>query len=985
MTDSGLGVDIVTTAPPTPVIPGYVIGGKLGHGGMGVVYRADQVALKRTVALKVILAGGHAEAEQLARFRGEAEAVARLRHPHIVQIYEVGEYGGLPFFSLEYLEGGSLQQRLNGTPMPAPAAAALLEVLASAMHHAHEEGIVHRDLKPSNILLDRHGLPKIADFGLAKRLDEAARYTASGAVLGTPSYMAPEQAAGHTAAVGHLADVYALGAILYETLTGRPPFKGATSADTLVQVVAQEPVPPRRLNPQVPRDLETICLKCLRKDPSRRYASARELADDLARFQRGEPIKARPVGILEHGWRWCRRNPAVTGATAAAVLLLVFGLVGMTTLYLNAEHQRDLAERERRRADDERESARRAAEEAKRQKKEADDQRREAREQAVRSQLVTESLKGMFEVSDPLGVQGFLYGSSDKLAGTRITALDLLGFCKERLKKSQDVSPRVRADILDTIGNVYRSLGRYDEAAELLQTAHTLRRRDRAPPAEIAASLHSLGWLHHERGNYPRAVELYREGLALRLKQAPPDQVAISNGEFNLGWALGEIEHSVEAEQLFKSCLKRRLAAFGADHRQTAGAKMGLAGVYLDTERYAEANVLVEQIVGTLRKISEDPLLPNALAWFQEGVIRSLVWNDHIGAEKKLRASLELTRKKLGLRHPYVTMPMVQLAIILESRGRAHDAEAQALYEEALGIVEERVGLGHPKALIAVRNLTRVQQRRGLGKEAEAYYEKVLATYRERFGPASPFVADVLYDYADLLGPARRDRYEKVLQEAMDIYRAAEGLPRRRRGPCLNLLGVYRFREGNHAEAERLFRESLGVVSQQPYAPAALRVRVRGNAAHALLAQGKASGEVDTWLAEAEKLLPRVRALERRDLAHGIVYSRCTYLRLARADHAEVARRLDDYCSTLLPDHRRLPDVAVQFAQCLPLVDRDLKLAAEEKVRLRADYCSRAVALLRRAWEKGFANAAGWQNDPQLQPLRDREDFQQLLAQVRKK
>jgi tetratricopeptide (TPR) repeat protein len=984
MTDSGLGVETVTAAPPTPVIPGYQIHGKLGHGGMGVVYQAEQVALKRTVALKVVLAGGHADAERLARFRGEAEAVARLKHSNIVQIYEVGEHGGLPFFSLEYVEGGSLQQRLNGTPLPAPAAAALLEVLARAMHHAHEEGIVHRDLKPSNILLDRHGIPKIADFGLAKRLDEGARHTASGAVLGTPSYMAPEQAAGHTAAVGHLADVYALGAILYETLTGRPPFKGATSADTLVQVLGQEPVPPRRLNPQVPRDLETICLKCLHKEPGRRYAHARALAEDLGSFQRGEPIQARPVGMLEHGWRWCRRNPAVTAVSAAALLLLIFALVGMTTLYLNAERQRDLAERERRRADDERKSARRAAAEAKRQEKEADDQRRAAHEQADRSQQVTEALKGMFEVSDPLGVQGFLYGSSDKLAGTRITALDLLGFCKERLKKSQGTSPRVRADILDTIGNVYRSLGRYDEAAELLQTAYTLRRKDRAPPREIAASLYSLGWLNHERGNYPRAVKLYRASLDLRLKEAPPDDAAIANSEFNLGWALGELEDSAEAEKLFKSCLKRRKKLFGADHRQTAAAKVGLAGVYLDIERYLEANLLVDQVIRTLRKISEDPILPDALAWFQEGVILSLVKNDHIGAEKKLRASLELTRRKLGPRHPYVAMPMVQLAMILEERGREHDAEAQALYEEALSIVEERVGLAHPKALVAVHRLTRVQRRRGQAKQAEAYYEKVLDACRVRFGPASPFVADVLYDYAEFLEPARGDRYQKLLQDAVAIYRVAEGLPRRRCAPCLNALGVLRFNGRNYAESERLFREALSVLGKQPYAPAALRVRTRANAAHALLAQGNVPDEVGAWLSEAEALLRRLSARERRVLSHDVVLYRCTYVRLARADHAEVVKRLDEYRASMLPDPWRLEDVALQFAQCLPLVDGDPKLAAEEKARLRAEYGSRAVALLRQAWEKRRPSAAGWENDPRLQPLRDREDYQQLLIQVRK-
>jgi tetratricopeptide (TPR) repeat protein len=744
-------------------------------------------------------------------------------------------------------------------------------------------------------------------------------------------------------------------------------------------------VPPRRLNTAVPRDLETVCLKCLHKEPGRRYASARELADDLARFQRGEPIRARPVGVLEQAWRWCRRNRAVTAVSAAALLLLVFGLVGVTTLYLNAERQRDLAEQERHRADDERVRARKAADEAERQKKEADDQRREAREQADRSRQVTEALKGMFEVSDPLGIQGFFHGASDKLVGTRITALDLLGFCKERLKKSQGYRPRVRADILDTIGNVYRSLARYDEAAEMLHEAYRLRLQDRAPPGEIAASEYSLGALYHDRGDYPKAVPLYRKSLEARLNEKPPDPVAIANCEFNLAWALGELEQLAESEKVFKSCVERRRKFFGPDHRQTAVAQMGLASIYLDTERYAEAKVLVDQVIRTLRKVSEDPVLPDALAWFQQGVIRSLALGDHAGGEKKLRASLELCREKLGRRHLYVTMPMVQLAIILEYRGRQFDADAQALYEEALGIVEERVGLGHPKALIAVRNLTRVQQRRGQQDKAEAYYEKVLGIYRERFGRTSPFVADVLYDYAELLGPQRRDRYEKFLREAAAIYRDAEGLPRKRRPQCLNALGVLRFQERNYAESERLFREALRVVRRQPFAPAALGVLVRSNAAHVHLTQGKASDEVAAWLTEAEKLLPRVRAVERRGLVHPVVLSRCAYLRLARRDHADVARRLGDYSATLSPDAGRWQDVAFELAQCLPLVERDDKLTTEEKGRLREEYGARAVALLRRAWEKGWPQAVGWENDPRLQSLRDREDYQQLLLQVRNK
>jgi outer membrane protein assembly factor BamB len=292
---------------------------------MGVVYRARQCSLNRIVALKMILAGGHAAAADLARFKAEAEAVAKLQHPHIVQIHEVGDAGGYPFFSLEYVEGGSLAARLDGTPVPPRKAAEWVEPLARAVHAAHKAGIIHRDLKPGNILLTADGSPKITDFGLAKQLDREHGHTRTGAIVGTPSYMAPEQAAGKKD-VGLAADTYALGAILYEMLTGRPPFRAETALDTVLQVISAEPVPPRALVPKVPRDLETVCLKCLEKDPTRRYADAEALADDLRRFLNDEPIRARRPGLTERAGRWVRkqrRSVLVAGATAAASVLLI--------------------------------------------------------------------------------------------------------------------------------------------------------------------------------------------------------------------------------------------------------------------------------------------------------------------------------------------------------------------------------------------------------------------------------------------------------------------------------------------------------------------------------------------------------------------------------------------------------------------------------------------------------------------------------------
>src|SRR5215471_13562605 len=342
--------DAGATAPPAsglPQVPGYEVEAVLGRGGMGVVYRARHLALKRTVALKM-LAAGHPDQAERARFRAEAEAVARLQHANIVQIHEVGEAAGRPFFALEYVAGGSLAERLAGRPVPPGDAARLVAALAEAMHLAHSRNLVHRDLKPGNVLLAGEAdtpvsqcQPKVTDFGLVRQLDADSGQTVDGVVMGTPSYMAPEQAEGRARSAGPAADVYALGAILYECLTGRPPFEGATPLETLEQVRSREPAVPSCLNRQAPRDLETICLKCLRKEPERRYSSARELADDLGRFVRGEPVAARPVGLAERVRKWVWRRPAAAGLLAAVVLLVAVGGVGAWLLYQQKATARD--------------------------------------------------------------------------------------------------------------------------------------------------------------------------------------------------------------------------------------------------------------------------------------------------------------------------------------------------------------------------------------------------------------------------------------------------------------------------------------------------------------------------------------------------------------------------------------------------------------------------------------------------------------------
>jgi tetratricopeptide (TPR) repeat protein len=513
---------------PVPAA-GYEILGELGRGGMGVVYRARQLGLNRVVALKMVLSGAHASPHQIDRFRTEAEAVARLRHPHIVQIYEVGERDGLPFFSLEYLDGGSLADRIRREPQPPDRAARTAAQLALGVQYAHEHGIVHRDLKPANILFDADGVPKITDFGLAKKLEDgASSQTQSGTIMGSPSYMAPEQARGDVHEVGPGADVYSLGAILYELLTGRPPFLGSTLLETLEQVRSQEPVPPRELVPKVPRDLETIALKCLQKEPAKRYPSAGDLAEDLDRFRAGKPILARPVGAVERFARWCRRNPRTAGLTVAVVVSLVAGTVVSSAFAVGLHRERNQKEAERVRAEEARELADARRAEAEAAKREA---QRNADEVLKQGKLALRSFGTLIEevqkqIGDSPGTQALKL----KLLETALDGLDKVAKSDEdsRLLGQSMAAAYMR------IGQLFQQTGQSEKAFVQYEKCHAivkaLAAKDPDGPvaqANLAATLTMLGEMSLElRRDVQASLDYYQQALALRkaIAARPPDE-----------------------------------------------------------------------------------------------------------------------------------------------------------------------------------------------------------------------------------------------------------------------------------------------------------------------------------------------------------------------------------------------------------------------------------------------------------------------------
>jgi tetratricopeptide (TPR) repeat protein len=578
-------------------VPGYEILGELGRGGMGVVYLARQTDLRRLVALKMILTGPWAGEAERARFRAEAETVAHLHHPNVVQIYEVGEHDGRPYFALEFLEGGSLARRLNRQAVPADEAARLVETLARAVHHAHERGVIHRDLKPANVLLSFGGrpegaagpdaasgrplsecVPKITDFGLAKRLEQTGGPTRTGVIVGTLSYMAPEQAAGQRLPLGPAVDAYGLGAILYELLTGRPPFEGEPGLALLRQVEGEEVVAPRRLRAHVPADVETICLKCLQKDPRKRYAAALDLADDLRRFQAGRPIQARRVGRLERCWKWARRNPALVG------LLLVLTTGAVVSFLFALESRRKAA----------------AESEARRQTRAALDE--------MSSQLIEDwlSRRGQLEPAQRAFLEKALSYYEAFAAQSGHTAEIRRGVAEAHLR----------------VGTMRNILGQHPEAEAALRRAEALyasldadfpgvseHRRQRA------ASLSKLGTLLKVTGRPQEAEASHSQALGLHRQLAAdfPDDpqcrqelASVGNTLGALWWGTGRPR---EAEAAFREALdvQQRLAAdFPAEPRyqdDLAKSYGNQAILFLTTGRPREAEAAARQALAIQQRL----------------------------------------------------------------------------------------------------------------------------------------------------------------------------------------------------------------------------------------------------------------------------------------------------------------------------------------------------------------------------------------------
>jgi tetratricopeptide (TPR) repeat protein len=762
-----------------PKVAGYSILNELGRGGMGVVYKARNLALNRLDALKMIRAGVYPDRVELARFLDEARKLALLSHPNIVPIHMVSDENGLAFFAMEYLEEGTLAAKLNDTPLSALQAAQLVEKLARAMQYAHQQNIVHRDLKPGNVLLAlsdaAHGIrlgrdgedalyyePKIADFGLAKRLNESTPNSLS-AIVGTPSYMPPEQALGKLGpGIQPATDVYALGAILYECVSGRPPFLAENSADTLIQVLTTEPVPLRRLQPKVPRDLETICLKCLQKKAGRRYATALALADDLQRFLNGEPIKARPVTRWEKAWKWARRRPALAAATAVAVLAAVslaaggvWHTVEMEKYLRDARNAETHADQERRKAEELERDALLAAE--------------EARKSAATAENVADFLAGTFQGFEAYGMPSSGYSRGGQ-GGTDLTTKEILDRAAHRVRTELKQGSAVQAALLDVLGNVFRSRAEMDRAEQFLQEGLAIRQGLFGDEhLDTATSLFHLGWLRHDLGDYAEAERLYRQALAIRQQLLEKDHPLVADTLFNLAWLLAHQppdrpspEHLTEAEKIFREVLRIRRERLGSDHRDVAFTQVALALLlYGRNPASKEAARLLTQ-AGAIFAMRDDPEVTGKaiILYFRAELARRAKNFDE--AVKLHQDVLEMARRKVGDRHPIIGLLLGSLAGVLKEKGDLPGAEKAI--REALDIGRHSPLRWHPQMIEGLVPLADALVARGDIQEAEKLYREALEIARYRLTKKDRLYQEAVAKFTKLLRSQGRQEEAEELE-----------------------------------------------------------------------------------------------------------------------------------------------------------------------------------------------------------------------------
>lgn len=697
-------------AANAPAIPGYEIQGELGAGGMGTVYKAQQIGLKRTVAIKVMWKRGLRLCQRDQRFRTEAELVARLAHPNIVPVFETGETPAANYLVLEYMADGSLADHLGGRPQAERFSAQSMHTIAEAVAYAHQRGVIHRDLKPSNILLSAGKVLKIGDFGLARMLGGEAKLTASGEAVGTPSYMAPEQTRGISS---EQSDIYALGAILYQLLTGRPPFTGETGAETLIQVQTQDPVPPRQTRAAVSRDLEAICLKCMEKEPHRRYESAGQVAEDLGRFLAGLPTKARPISGARRLALTASRHRRVTALLGVIAVLLVslatVSTVAAVRIARSRDEAREVADSERA-AREETHRALQAEQQSLADAQAAQQhallQESAAKEQAETAARVSDFLANLLTTADPVPLEtlGFQHDSE---IGRNLTVEEVLNRGAKQVQTSLRSQPAARAKLLETLGRVYANLGLTEKAAPLIQEAYDYHAANPQDQVSQASILMTMAMLMRTQGRYQEAELTFHKSLTMQQRLHGADSLEAAEVEFLLALTTIEanqfasqntIDRRTEVVRMLRHVLEVRQRLLEPAHREISATVMALALVHFGDGNRAEAFRLFLQLGTLLAKQGETSLLTviGRTALAHECRKRGL----HREAERYYNAAIALADETFGACHIVPILIRADKLGMFRTAGRMDDFIVYG--HEVINLCQKAVPAGHPIILSGI-------------------------------------------------------------------------------------------------------------------------------------------------------------------------------------------------------------------------------------------------------------------------------------------
>jgi tetratricopeptide (TPR) repeat protein len=750
-----------SSAPPQRAEESLVLGDyrilrEIGRGGMGIVYEAEQLSLHRRVALKVMVGPHRIDAPSRERFEREARSAARLHHTNIVPVFEVGQDGDVCFYVMQFIDGiglDALIAHLNGEARPGTFA--LPDELASAGHpehfravarlafqaaggldHAHVRCVIHRDIKPANLLLDTAGVVWITDFGVAKLADE--NLTRTGERFGTLRYMPPEQFQGQSDA---RSDVYSLGVTLYELVTRRPAYPDP-SGPGHVPLLTDEPTRPRRLDRRIPRDLETILLKAMERDPGRRYATAAEFADDLRRFLDNEPIRARPVGPLGQAVRWARRSPVLASLTAAVLLLTATVILGAVTTALTY-HRQAQAERGLRRDADE---AREVADEANR-----------------ASGDVASFLLGVLDEADPLSMSGRVFGGDGRDRAEQFKPEKVLERALARLDAATQVAPKVRATLLDKFGSIYISLGRLDRAEPLLEQALRMRRAEHGDDSlEVAETLHNLGYLNLTRKTLPPAERAYRRALAIRERTLGAEAALVTDTLIQLAIVKGFGDAPGESIALLRRVMDTLRKQSAAESREYGLALVLLVLVLFNENATQEALELLPEAMRLVKKYISTGPLPSAMQAHLDGRVAQS-FGLKAQAARRYGDAVGLVEKSLGSGHFLVVLGRNHLAGYLHTVMKDH-AAAEREYRASIRSSDQFAGPGSVATATTKLYLARVLRDAKRFAEAETLLREaseVMRAMRHRsLGRCLHILAEVL-------------QYQGKRKEALPVLREA--------------------------------------------------------------------------------------------------------------------------------------------------------------------------------------------------------------------